>query len=412
MTATDRAPLTPYQRRLFGFLGVATFFEGYDFFALTQLLTSIRAEFHLDFAASGWLLGVINGGTVLAYLLVGKADRWGRRRVLSVTILGYTLFTLLSGLAPNVWLFGLFQMLARIFLIGEWATSMVIAAEEFPAKRRGTVIGVVSAAAALGGVICAGVVPLLTHSFGWRSVYFAGVAPLLLLAWARRGMRETERFQGSRVERDRSLVAIFKTPHKRRTLELGAIWFLTYICTQNGVTVWKDYAIGELGLTDKQAAGIIAVAALTSMPLSFFAGKLFDLVGRRKGAAIVFSCVIAGILGIYGFRGNAGLTVGMVLAMFGINSVLSVLNTFTTELFPTELRGDAFAWSNNIIGRVGYWLSPIAVGQLAQGIGWGPVIRVSVVFPAIALLLLLLWLPETRNRELEDTAALDASRAS
>ncbi|HEY3495986.1 MAG TPA: MFS transporter, partial [Polyangiaceae bacterium] len=105
MTAAARAPLTPYQRRLFGFLGVATFFEGYDFFALTQLLTNIRAEFGLDFAASGWLLGVINGGTVLAYLLVGKADRWGRRRVLSVTILGYTLFSLLSGLAPNVWLF-------------------------------------------------------------------------------------------------------------------------------------------------------------------------------------------------------------------------------------------------------------------------------------------------------------------
>jgi MFS transporter, putative metabolite:H+ symporter len=407
----ERAPLTPYQRRLFGFLGVATFFEGYDFFALTQLLTNIRAEFDLDFAESGWLLGVINAGTVLAYLLVGKADRWGRRRVLSLTILGYTLFTLLSGLAPNVWLFGLFQMLARIFLIGEWATSMVIAAEEFPADRRGTVIGVVSAAAALGGVVCAGVVPLLTSAFGWRSVYFAGVLPLLLLAWARRGMRETERFQESRVERTRSFTAIFRTPHRRRTLELGAIWFLTYVCTQNGVTVWKDYALRDLGMSDKQAAGVIAIAALVSMPLAFFAGKLFDLIGRKRGAIVVFGSMIAGILGIYVLRGGALLTVAMILAMFGINSVLSVLNTFTTELFPTELRGDAFAWSNNLIGRVGYWLSPIAVGQIAEGIGWGPVIRVSVVFPVIALVLLLFWLPETRARELEETAALEPPRA-
>ncbi|HEY3499804.1 MAG TPA: MFS transporter, partial [Polyangiaceae bacterium] len=342
-------------------------------------------------------------------LPVSPDGRW-----LSVVLSDNTraLFSLLSGLAPNVWLFGLFQMLARIFLIGEWATSMVIAAEEFPADRRGTVIGVVSAAAALGGVVCAGVVPLLTQSFGWRSVYFAGVAPLLLLAWARRGMRETERFQESHAQRDRSLFAIFGTPHRRRTLELGAIWFLTYICTQNGVTVWKDYAIGEIGLTDKQAAGIIAVAALASMPLSFFAGKLFDLVGRRKGAAIVFGCLISGILGIYSLSASVGLTIGMILAMFGINSVLSVLNTFTTELFPTELRGDAFAWSNNIIGRIGYWLSPIAVGQLAQGIGWGPVIRASVVFPVIALVLLLLWLPETRNRELEETANLERPRAT
>jgi MFS transporter, putative metabolite:H+ symporter len=407
MTAAKRAALSPYQRRLFGFLSVATFFEGYDFFALTQLLTNIRKEFDLDFAASGWLLGVINAGTVLAYLLVGRADRWGRRRVLSITILGYATFTLLSGLAPNVWLFGLFQMVARIFLIGEWATSMVIAAEEFPADRRGMVLGVVHAASALGGVVCAGIVPVLSQSFGWRSVYFAGVLPLLLLAWARRGLRETERFQESRSEPRRSLFAIFRTPYRRRVLEIGAIWFLTYVCTQNGVTVWKDYALGELRFSDEQAAGIIALAALASMPLSFFAGKLFDMVGRRRGAVIAFGCVVAGILGIYTLETRTGLAFGMILAMFGINAVLSVLNTFTTELFPTALRGDAFAWSNNLIGRLGYWLSPIVVGQLAQGIGWGPVIRASVIFPVIALGLVLLLLPETRGRELEETARLE-----
>lgn len=410
MTAAPRAPLTPYQRRLFGFLGVATFFEGYDFFALTQLLTNIRQEFGLDFADSGWLLGVINAGTVLAYLLVGKADRWGRRRVLSITIFGYTTFTLLSGLAPNVWLFGLFQMLGRIFLIGEWATSMVIAAEEFPAARRGTVIGVVNAAASLGGVVCAGVVPILSQNFGWRSVYFAGVLPLLLLAWARRGMRETERFQASRGETERSFTSLFRTPYRRRALELGAIWFLTYVCAQNGVSVWKDYALGELGLNDKQAAGVITLAALASMPLAFGAGKLFDVIGRRKGAVIAFGSLIFGVLGIYTLKTSLPLTLSMILAMFGINSVLSVLNTFTTELFPTELRGDAFAWSNNLIGRIGYWLSPIVVGALAQGIGWGPVLRVSVVFPLLALALLLYFLPETRATELEQTAALGSRR--
>ena len=60
-----RTPLTAYQRRLFLLLGVATFFEGYDFFALTQVLTSIRREFGLDYAAAGWLVGTINAGTGL-----------------------------------------------------------------------------------------------------------------------------------------------------------------------------------------------------------------------------------------------------------------------------------------------------------------------------------------------------------
>jgi putative MFS transporter len=402
-------PLSAYQRRLFAFLGVATFFEGYDFFALTQVLPHLRETFALDQAATGWLIGLVNFGTMLAYLLVGKADRWGRRRVLSVTILGYTLFSVLSGLAPNVWAFGVMQMIARIFLIGEWATSMVMAAEEFPASRRGTVIGVVSAAAGLGSVICAVVVPPLTSAFGWRSVYFVGAVPLLLLAWARRGLRETERFRARPPEeRARSIFAMLGGPYRRRVLELGAIWFLTYVCTQNVVTFWKDYALRDLGIAESRTTLVISLGAGVSMPLVFFAGKLFDSLGRRLGAVIVYLALIGGVLGAFTLHGTAALVVSMIVAIFALNSVLTLLNTFTTELFPTALRGDAFLWTNNLIGRIGYVASPIVAGHLARDGGWGPVMRVSVVFPAIALGLLLWLLPETSRRELEQTSDLGA----
>jgi putative MFS transporter len=402
-----RDPLTPYQRRLFVFLGVATFFEGYDFFALTQVLPSLRTSFGIDRAAAGVLVAVINLGTLLAYALVSRADRWGRRRVLSVTILGYALFTFLSGFSPNVYVFGALQMLARVFLIGEWATSMVIAAEEYPAERRGMVVGVISAASSLGAVICAGVVPIVTHLFGWRAVYWVGVLPLLLMAWARRDLRETTRFAASRAEPNRPLFAIFSTPYRRRVLELAAIWFLTYVCTQNAVTFWKDYAIHELGLAEKSAAGVVTIAALVSMPLVFWAGKLFDWMGRKRGGAVVYVAVVGGVLGAYLCQGVVGLTLSMIVAMFGLAAVLTLLNTFNTELFPTELRGDAFVWSNNLLGRIGYVLSPFALGALAKERGWGPVLRGSVVFPAIALALLWWWLPETRGRELEQTALVE-----
>jgi MFS transporter, putative metabolite:H+ symporter len=400
-------PLSAYQKRLFAFLGVATFFEGYDFFALMVVLPYLRKDFALDYGATGLLLGVVNFGTVLAYLLVGKADRWGRRRVLSVTILGYTLFTVLSGFAPNAWSFALLQLVARIFLIGEWATSMVIAAEEFPAARRGTVIGVVSATAGLGSVICAVVVPPITHAFGWRAVYFLGAVPLLLLAWARRDLRETERFAARpKDDRARSIFAMLAGPYRRRVLELGAIWFLTYVCTQNVVSLWKDYALGDLRLSEGQATLVISLGAGVSMPLVFFAGKLLDLIGRRAGAVLVYAALILGVLGGFTLHGVAGLALSMIVAIFGLNAVLTLLNAYTAELFPTELRGDAFLWTNNLIGRVGYVASPIIVGHLAADGGWGPVMRASVIFPALALGLLLWLLPETSGRELEQTSDL------
>lgn len=403
-----KTPLSPYQRRLFVFLGVATFFEGYDFFALTQVLPHLRQDFGIDREAAGLLVGVINFGTLLAYLLVSRADRWGRRRVLSVTILGYALFTFLSGFSPNVVVFGILQMVARVFLIGEWATSMVIAAEEYPAARRGTVVGVVSAASSFGAILCAGVVPIVTKLAGWRAVYWVGVVPLLLMAWARRNLRETSRFEQARVEPKRPIWAILTGPHRRRVLELAAIWFLTYVCTQNAVTFWKDYAIREVGLTDKAAAGVVTIAALASLPPIFWVGKLFDLIGRKPGGLFVYVTVILGVLGAYLLEGTLGLTVAMIVAMFGLSAVLTLLNTITTELFPTELRGDAFVWSNNIIGRIGYVLSPVVLGALARDRGWGPVLRGSVLFPLVALVLLWVWLPETRGRELEQTARVES----
>jgi putative MFS transporter len=407
----QREPLTAYQRRLFAFLGVATFFEGYDFFALTQVLPSIRSAFELDRAQAGYLVGAINLGTLLAYLLVSRADRWGRRRVLSVTILGYALFTFLSGVSPNVWVFGAFQLVARIFLIGEWATSMVIAAEEFPAERRGMVLGVISATSSLGAVICAGVVPIVTRVASWRAVYLVGVVPLLLMAWARRDLKETKRYEESAHEPQRPLLAIFATPHRKRVFELAAIWFFTYVCTQNAVTFWKDYALRELRLSEGAAATVVTLGAIVSMPLVFFAGKLFDLIGRKPGAAFVYATVITGVLGVYFFEGQGPLVACMIVAMFGLSAVLTLLNTMTTELFPTELRGDAFVWSNNVLGRIGYVASPFVLGELARDRGWGPVLRGSIVFPALSLLLLLLWLPETRGRELEQTAAVDGTNA-
>ena len=405
-------PFTAYQKRLFVFLSVANFFEGYDFFAISQLLPSIRQSYALSEREGTWLISLINFGTILAFLLIRRADRWGRRQVLSVTIAGYALFTFLSAWAPNALTFGLLQMLARIFLIGEWATSMVVAAEEYPAERRGMVIGVVSASAGLGSILCAGIVPLLLKTpLGWKSVYLVGVLPLLLMMYARRGLRETERFTAAAAAMPRAapLFEILRGPHRRRVLELGAIWFLSYICTQNAVTFWKEFALKERHLSQGQTGMIISVAAVVSMPLVFWAGKMLDNIGRRAGAAVIYLCAILGVLGGYTFWGVGPLLVSMTVGIFGINAVLTVLNTFMTELFPTEVRGNAAAWSNNLIGRIGYVLSPLAIGQVVEQYGWGLPLRVTTVFPVLALGLIFLWLPETRARELEETAKVTAT---
>jgi MFS transporter, putative metabolite:H+ symporter len=409
--STKGGALAPYQKRLLLFLSVATFFEGYDFFALTQVLPHLRREFALDHGEASALLGFVNFGTVLAYLAIGRADQIGRRKLLSITIVGYAVASALSGLAPNLIIFAILQLIARIFLIGEWATSMVMAAEEFPATRRGLVLGTIGAMASLGSILCVLLVPPLTKAFGWRSVYLVGLVPLLLIAYARRGLRETDRYQalqtgagGQRVEK-KPLRALLQGPYRKRALQLGAIWFFTYLATQNAVSVWKDYAMTELGTTERAASGIMTIAALVAMPLSFLTGPFIDRVGRRWGASAILASTSLGVLGSYSLRPGPGLTVALIATVFGVSAVLTVLNALTTELFPTPLRGAAFGLSNNILGRIGYWMSPFAVGAIAEGTGWGTPLRATAAFPWVAIALIWIWLPETRGRELEETSA-------
>lgn len=404
------APLSPYHRRLFVFLSVATFFEGYDFMALSQILPNFRAEMGLDESAGGLLAAAVSAGTILAYLLVRLADRWGRRRVLTLTILGYATFTAFTALARTPYDFALFQFTARVFLIAEWALSMVIAAEEFPAERRGFVLGVIQASNSLGSIVCAGVAPLLLATpITWRAVYLVGVIPLLLLAYARRGLKETDRFARYRAEHGdqrRSLLAILRSPYRKRVWQLALIWGLTYVCTNSAVLFWKEFAVNERGFTDGEVGLAVAIASIVALPFVFGIGKVLDAWGRRRGAVLIYVLGALFVVAAYQLEGFWVLTACLMGAIFAAIALLTLLNAFTTELFPTEMRGDAFAWSNNLLGRIGYVIAPFVVGIVAEQIGWGDAVSLTAVAVVVALFLLLWWLPETGGKELEETARL------
>jgi putative MFS transporter len=412
-----------YQRRLFVLLSVANFFEGYDFLALGQILPNIRAEMGLSQAQGGLLLTVIGIGTVAAYGVVRLADHVGRRPIMMVTILGYALFTGLTGFAGGLVSFAAFQLLARVFLIAEWALAMVYAAEEFPAERRGMAIGVLQGWSAFGSIVCAAVVPmLLKTAYGWRSVYFVGLIPLLLLAYARRGLRETDRFLAIKTAASgasdltnrrsadppirRSLLEIWRTPYRRRVVQLALIWGLTYMCTQCAVFFWKEFAVGERGMTDAQEGLAIALASLVSLPLVFLVGKLLDTWGRRLTAVFIYVLLAISVVAAYQLHGFWPLTISLTAAIFTTSAVLAVLNSFTTELFPTDFRSDAFAWTNNMLGRIGYVIAPAIVGWAAGSIGWGKAVSATAVFVVVALFLIVAWLPETARKELEVTGAI------
>lgn len=406
--ATEAEPKT-YQRRLLLFLSVATFFEGYDFLALSQVLPNLRQAFGMSQAGGGYLFAVVNFGTMLAFFLIRLADRWGRKRILTLTIAGYTTLTFLSGLAPNVYIFALLQMLARIFLLAEYTVSLVMAAEEFPADRRGFLLGIIAGMSALGAIVCAGVVPMLLKlPWGWRSVYLVSVVPLVLLAWARRGLRETQRFAASGQAQTNTFpwLRLWRSPYKTRMFQVALLWLACYLPSSNAVAFFKEYALSELGWSDAQVGKVVVIGAVGSLPLVFVTGKVLDIIGRRVGGALIFLIGAIGVAGAYQFTSAVLLTVALTMAMYASTAFLQVANTITSELFPTELRSDAFAWCNNLLGRTGYVVSPVVIGLAAEQWGWGNAVAPTAVCFLIAIVLLLRFVPETARRELEDSAKI------
>jgi putative MFS transporter len=187
-------------------------------------------------------------------------------------------------------------------------------------------------------------------------------------------------------------------------LQLAMIWLATFICNQSTTVFWKEFARAERGLSNQRIGAWIAIAALVALPLTVLAGRLIDRFGRRRSAVLIYSAAALGTLGSYSQLPEKVLIVSLMLLIAGTSSAIALLNTWTAESFPTELRGDSLAWSSGLIGRLGFVLSPLLVAELVAPLGWGQSLSLMAVFPLLALGLTLLWLPETAGKELEESA--------
>lgn len=411
MQFTKKNGYTPYQIRLIIFLCVATFFEGYDFIALIQVLPILTKEMWLDEGSTGLMIGIINVGTILSFFIIYLADKIGRRPVLSITIIGYTLASLITGLVGNVWAFVAVQVIARIFLLGEVAVSLIYAAEVFPAERRGRVIGLLQVSATFGVIFCAGITPtLLSTELGWRAVYFVGAIPLILVAFARRNLKETPLFEeiGSKSIAHRFTIfrELIQGPYRHRIILMASIWALTYLCVQVVIVFWNLYAIQSLGLSLETVSRCVMLAALGSIPLVLGIGRLMEF-GRRRAAIVVYTLLVIGAIGCYNLENITLVTISLSISIFAITGIVPILNAYTVELFPTNMRANAFALCNSLLGRIGYVASPPLVGWLAMTYGYGTAVTATIIFPVIALFLILTRLPETTGLSLEKTSQIE-----
>lgn len=394
-------------------LASATFFEGYDSFVLAYVLAQVLSTFGVS-AGLGGLLGAIGRtGSVLAFLLAAQADRFGRRRLLLVTVTGYTAATILTAASPDVATFAAAQFLAQVFLGAEYATALTIVAEEFPRRRRGRAIGILTSMGTLGGVTVgllgfAGLqhVPVL----GWRALYLVGILPLIVVAIARRRMRETRLFAQSRRGRAaprvlRDLLEPWKTGLRGRIVAVGVISFFRMVAASAAIFWFAYYAEKEAGVSQGLTGLAIALGGITGTLGYVVAGRVMDRYGRR-GTLIAYQAV-GGAFGAWVFQASSIellIPVLVVAIFFGLGGG-AVTGAMATELFPTAVRGRSAAWARNAFEIPGAILGPWLVGFLGDhqtgAIGSiGDAASLVIVLASVPVLLVTLRVPETRAVDL------------
>jgi MFS family permease len=427
VTTPPAAPGPPrdrrYRRKLLFVLSSATFFEGYDNFVLAFVLALVLGDLGGSESQAGLIRAVTSLGAVVAFLLAARADRIGRKRLLLITIVGYTVAGVLTALSPGLLWLTAAQFGAQVFLGAEWAVAITIVVEEFPVDERGRALGVVTSMNVLGGVFVGvlGFLGITSTPLGWRAYYVVGLLPLVLIALGRRGMLETERFEAVRADTasarlDRaSLWEAWRPEFRTTVLAVGLVTFFRYFVVSAGAFWWAYYAQQEVGMSVSTSALYLGLAGLVGAGGFFAASRLMDRIGRVPAFLVYMAGAL--VFGTWTFQvTDAGVMLPVLCAsiFFALGSV-AITSAFSVEPFPTYVRSRASAWCRNAFEVPGGILGALVVGALGDHVT-GPIgsIGDAMSLVTIAMLpaaMIVAWrfVPETRG---EDLVALDATVAA
>jgi MFS family permease len=354
--------------------------------------------------------GLIGTVTLLISSLGGwfsgtLADRFGRVRMLQITILWYSIFTFLCAFAQNFTQLFILRALHGLGFGGEWAAGAVLMGEVIRDKYRGRGVGIVQTGWAVGWGVSAllytALYATLPEAVAWRALFAIGLVPAVFVFWIRRHIDEPEIFRDRRRAVGAAhLFAAFRAPHLWTTIKVSlmvtgaqgggyalGIWMPTYLRT-----------VRHLSATG--TGGFLLVQILGAL-LGFLLGSyLSDAIGRKW--TFLWSAIgsFVGIL-LYMFLplGNTA------LLFFGIPLSIAFLmkfppmGPFMTELFPTSVRGTAQGFCYNAGRAIGAFF-PTMVGYLSQVLPLGATIAVFSAVASGIMIIALMLLPETRGRNL------------
>jgi MFS family permease len=378
-----------------------------DHFGETGPGDTIAEQAGLSGTVLGAGLAIIRLASLGALALASLADRRGRHpTVLWCAALGLAL-TVAAGASPGYWWFVVALALARPLLTATNTVAEVLAAEYTGSSDRAKALALTAAAYGVGSglvvVLRAGLEGLIT----FRGVFALAVIPLVGVAVARRLIHEPHRYRGSSRQAGTPLFAGFGPDRRRLLLAMAGVVFAAALITGPANTLLFVYAENVLDASSTFTAVLVVSAAPMGLAGLVAGRALADNVGRRPTVAGGLVLLAASALGAYSGTLPA-LAAGYLVSVFFGSVFATPALALATELFPTSMRASVAGWLV-VSGVLGATAGLALVGATADVFDTFTAAMAVVCVPAALTAALVALVPETRGKELEESAPEDPS---
>jgi SHS family lactate transporter-like MFS transporter len=401
--------LSSAQRHTFlaAFLGWTL--DSLDFFILTFCVSAIAAEFHTQVSA-------VMGGVFLtqAFRPVGAvlfgmlADRYGRRPVLMINIVSFSVIELACAFAPSLTVLLCLRALFGIAMGGEWGVGAALAFETLPKEGRGTFSGILQEGYAMGSILAAAAFALFFKGFqlslfghfalqipgiGWRGLFILGAAPALLVFYVQARVPESPVWLAGAANRTarRARVAGKSNTPGQIVAFLPTFLFLILLMTafmsfSHGTQDLYPTFLSSYAKLTPFTVGLIGVLyGVGSIAGGIVFGTLSERWGRKR-AIVTASLMAIPVIPLYAY-GHSAITLGIgaVLMQFMVQGAWGVVPAYLTELSPAPVRATAPGLAYQLGGLVTSWNGK---GQALAAERWHnypAVLAITVIVVALSL---------------------------